>query len=623
MKKTSTKEHILVCLSSAPSNARIIETAERMARAFGGSFTALYVQTPASERMLDADKARLAENIRYAESLGANIATVMGDNVALQIAEFSRLSGITKVVLGRSVVTKKRLFMKPTLTEQLIELAPSLDIHIIPDTSSRQKQQKERLFGKRSFLSSLKDLALSALVLAVATGISYILHCMGFTEANVITVYILAVLIVSVLTESKLCWGISAAAGVLLFNFFFAMPEFSFSSYDNGYLVTFIMMLLASVVTGSITAQMKAHVKRSARTAYRTKTLLDTNQMLAKAKSVEEIFDIAASQVNKLLSCETVIYNGREALLAIGMTEDTNLFVTDDCVYYPIRTNENLYGAIGVKTDKTVDAFENSLLLSILGECALALENEKNAKEKEEAAILAEQEKLRANLLRSISHDLRTPLTSISGNADNLLANGESFDTETRRRIYADIREDSEWLISLVENLLSVSRMGDGKGKIRMSAELVSDVIEEAVRRTEKNAGNHVITVRQSNALLLSRMDARLIVQVLINLIDNAVKYTKAGSEIVIAAAECGEWIEISVEDNGEGIADEIKPRVFEMFYTGAQRIADSRRSLGLGLALCRSIVNAHGGEITLTDNQPHGAVFTFTLPKEEVQLSE
>ncbi len=623
MKKTNTKEHVLVCLSSAPSNARIIETAAKMAKAFSASFTALYVQTPASELMLDADKARLAENIHYAESLGANVATVIGDNVAFQIAEFSRLSGITKVVLGRSVAPKKRLFKKPSLTDQLIELAPSLDVHIIPDMTVKQKEQRVRLFGKTSLASTLKGLAISALILAIASGISFGLHYMGFTDANVITVYILAVLVTSVVTDSKLCWVISSAAGVLLFNFFFTTPKFSLMAYDKGYPVTFIVMLIASLVTGSIAARMKSHAKQSAQAAYRTKILLDTNQMLAKAKSANEIFEIAADQVKKLLSCDTLIYVGDESIRSIGIAVDNNIQKSDDCIYYPIHTNDTVYGAIGVVTVKTVDAFENSILLSILGECALALESERNAREKEASAILAEQEKLRANLLRTISHDLRTPLTSISGNAGNLLANDEIFDTDTRRQIYTDIREDSEWLISLVENLLSVSRMGDGKSDIRMSAELVSDVIEEAVRRTEKNASAHKLTVKESDGILLAKMDARLIVQVLINLIDNAIKYTPNGSEIEISAAEKDHKIAITVADNGYGIADEIKPRVFDMFYTGAEKIADSRRSLGLGLALCKSIVNAHGGEITVTDNEPHGAVFTFTLPKEEVEISE
>ena len=621
MKKTNTKEHILVCLSSAPSNARIIETAAKMAKAFGASFTALYVQTPASELMLDADKARLADNIRYAESLGANVATVIGDNIAFQIAEFSRLSGITKVVLGRSAAPKKGLFKKQTLTDQLIALAPNLDVHIIPDMTVKQKEQKARLFGKRTLLSTLKDFGISALILAIASGISFGLHYMGFTDANIITVYILAVLVISVLTENRFCWVISSAAGVLLFNFFFTTPKFSLMAYDKGYPVTFLVMLVASLVTGSIAARMKNHAKQSAQTAYRTKILLDTNQMLAKAKSSDEIFEIAASQTKKLLALDAFAIRDND-LSKLGIT-GTSLCKTESCTYYPIHASNTVYGAIGIQSTKTVDAFENSILLSILGECALALESERNAREKEASAILAEQEKLRANLLRTISHDLRTPLTSISGNADNLLANDEMFDTETRRQIYTDIREDSEWLISLVENLLSVSRMGDGKSDIRMSAELVSDVIDEAVRRTEKNASEHKLTVKESDGILLARMDARLIVQVLINLIDNAIKYTPSGSEIEISAVEKDNEIAITVADNGHGIADEIKPRVFDMFYTGAEKIADSRRSLGLGLALCKSIVNAHGGEITVTDNKPHGAVFTFTLPKEEVEISE
>ena len=621
MKKTKTKEHILVCLSSAPSNARIIETAAKMAKAFGASFTALYVQTPASELMLDADKARLADNIRYAESLGANVATVIGDNVAFQIAEFSRLSGITKVVLGRSVAPKKRLFKKQTLTDQLIALAPNLDVHIIPDMTVKQKEQRVRLFGKTSFTSTLKGLAISALILAIASGISFGLHYMGFTDANVITVYILAVLVTSVVTDSKLCWVVSSAAGVLLFNFFFTTPKFSLMAYDKGYPVTFLVMLVASLVTGSIAARMKSHAKQSAQTAYRTKILLDTNQMLAKAKSADEIFEIAATQTKKLLALDAFVLRDND-LSKLGIT-GTSLCKTESCTYYPIHASNTVYGAIGIQSTKTVDAFENSILLSILGECALALESERNAREKEASAILAEQEKLRANLLRTISHDLRTPLTSISGNADNLLANDEAFDAETRRQIYTDIREDSEWLISLVENLLSVSRMGYGKSDIRMSAELVSDVVDEAVRRTEKNASEHKLTVKESDGILLARMDARLIVQVLINLIDNAIKYTPRGSEIEISAVEKGNNIAITVADNGHGIADEIKLRVFDMFYTGAEKIADSRRSLGLGLALCKSIVNAHGGEITVSDNKPHGAVFTFTLPKEEVEISE
>ena len=237
--------------------------------------------------------------------------------------------------------------------------------------------------------------------------------------------------------------------------------------------------------------------------------------------------------------------------------------------------------------------------------------------------MLAKNEQLRADLLRTISHDLRTPLTSILGNADNLLTNGDSFDSSTKMRFYKDIYDDAMWLIGLVENLLSVTRLENGKMELNMSAELVDEVISEALRHINRKKTEHFIQVENEDEFLLAHMDARLIVQVIVNLVDNAVKYTPKGSIIRITSKRQDNLAVISVSDNGRGIPDDLKERVFDMFYTGANEIADSRRSLGLGLSLCRSIVNAHGGSITVCDNIPHGTIFTFTLPAEEVHLNE
>lgn len=243
--------------------------------------------------------------------------------------------------------------------------------------------------------------------------------------------------------------------------------------------------------------------------------------------------------------------------------------------------------------EKPLDDFESSLLLSVLGECALAMENQKNAEEKEAAAVLAKNEQLRANLLRSISHDLRTPLTSISGNASNLLSNGKLFDEETKERMYADIYDDAMWLINLVENLLSVSRIEEGRMNLRLSTELMDEVVSEALRHVNRRKTEYHLSVRSSEEYLLVQIDARLIVQVLINMIDNAIKYTPPGSEIIIELKRKGKFVYVSVADNGPGIPDEAKPHVFDMFYSASNRVADSRRSLGLGLALCKSIIHA------------------------------
>ena len=197
------------------------------------------------------------------------------------------------------------------------------------------------------------------------------------------------------------------------------------------------------------------------------------------------------------------------------------------CLYLAVRSSSMVYGVIGIVMGEIpLDPFENSILLSILGECALALENEKNAREKQEAAILAKNEQLRANLLRAISHDLRTPLTSISGNASNLLSNGDFFDNDTKKQLYMDIYDDSMWLINLVENLLAVTRIEEGRLNLRITEDLMDDVITEALHHINRKSEEHHISVESKEEFLLAKMDAKLIVQVIINIVDNAIKYT-------------------------------------------------------------------------------------------------
>ena len=649
------QEHILVCLSASPSNAKIVKTAATMASAFGGSFTALYVQTPDSDKLDEENKNRLQDHIRLAEQLGADIATAYGEDVSFQIAEYARISGVTKIVIGRSNIKRRHFWNRPTLTDKLTEIAPNLDIHIIPDNiiNSKYRPSSHSLF--RSLIPYPKDILITVLILAIATILGLSFYSFGFTDSNIITVYILGVLLTSLFTKGYTCGIIGSLVSVMLFNFFFTEPRLTFHAYDSGYPVTFAIMLVASVITGTLASKLKSHAKLSAQAAFRTKVLLDTNQLLQKAQNDEDIINITATQIMKLLNRSVVMYSVRDGKLTKGSLysaqsdnlEDlfttterntaewvylnkhragasTNVYSKAKCVYFSIRINNNIYGVIGIRIKgKPLDAFENSILLSILGECALAMDNRRNAKEKEQTAVLAKNEQLRANLLRAISHDLRTPLTSISGNAGNLLSNKDKLDEDTKMQIYTDIFDDSEWLISLVENLLSVTRIEEGRMNFNKSIELVDEITEEALRHIGRKSTEHKISVIHKDELLLANADAKLIVQVLINLIDNAIKYTPLGSEIKVITEKKNGYASISVIDNGNGIPDNIKPHVFEMFYTGDNRIADSRRSLGLGLALCKSIIGAHGGELTLTDNQPQGCIFTFTLPLGEVKIDE
>lgn len=651
-----TDEHILVCLSSSPSNEKTIRTAARMAFAFKGIFTALFVETPDFSVMSEDNVKRLRSNMRLAEQLGAKIETVYGEDVPFHIAEFARLFGVSKIVIGRSSAAKRHLFSKPTLTEKLILLAPNLDVHIIPDTVSNTSIYRLKKAKKKNFIVfSVADILKCIGILIVSSLIGMIFQKLEFDEANIITVFVLGVLVTAVTTKYQVYSLLSSIVSVLVFNFLFTEPKFSLQAYDKGYPVTFLIMFLAAFLTGSLAIRIKNQARQAARSAYRTKVLFDTNQLLQQAKDKNEIVSVTSNQLIKLLGKDIIFY------LADGeKLEVPRIFSTDEkdlsactsdnekavagwvlknnkhagattgtlsnakCLYLAVRSTNMVYGVVGIVMDESpIDPFENSILLSILGECALALENEKNAREKQEVAVLAKNEQLRANLLRAISHDLRTPLTSISGNASNLLSNGDAFDSETKKQLYMDIYDDSIWLINLVENLLAVTRIEEGRLNLRMSEELVDDAISEALLHINRKSVEHSISVENKDEFLLAKMDARLIVQVTINIIDNAVKYTPKGSHIVIKTERVGDKAVISISDDGDGIPDELKPRIFDMFYSGANQIADSRRSLGLGLSLCKSIILAHGGEISVSDNLPHGTIFTFTLPVGEVKIYE
>ena len=604
-------EHILVGLSSAPSNARIIRTAATMAAAFGGTFTALFVRTPNYEAMSEENKERLRQNIALAQALGATIETVFGDDVSYQIAEYGRLSGVTKIVVGRSAASKRRLFGKPTLTEKLTQIAPNIDIHIIPDantdTTYRQKQIRKRI----DLQTTLRDWGISAGILALASGLGYLFSQVGFSEANIIAIYLLAVLLTAMVTSTRSSYVLSAVGSVLVFNFFFTYPQLSLRVYADGAPLTFLIMLIASLTVGTMTDRMKGQTRQSTQAAYRTNVLLETNQLLQKAQTDEAVLEACRTQVSKLLD--------RTVTVLPGVVASAN----KNTQRYPVKVQDRVYGTVSIEGAEPLEAFENSVLLSILGECALTLENSRNAREKEAAKLQAENEKLRANLLRSISHDLRTPLTSISGNAGMLLSELEKLDTETIRQMCGDIYDDSAWLTNLVENLLAVTKIEEGRMRLQKQPHLIEEIVTEALQHISRKQTEHTITVYHENELLFARCDARLIIQVIINLVNNAIKYTPVGSHITIKTRQSEQQTEISVADNGAGIPDSEKEKVFQMFYSGSNPIADCRRSLGLGLSLCKSIVTAHGGEITVSDNTPVGTIFTFTIPSGEVEVHE
>ena len=440
------KDHILVCLSSSPSNERIVRMAGKMAQAFCGSLTALYVQTPEDTVMNTADMSRLQANMRLAQQLGAEIVTTHGEDVPTQIAEYALLSDVTKIVIGRSGVQRPHFWSEPTLTERLIALAPDVDIYVIPDVEAYKSYRRERLISIRPAFPTALELLLTVGILVAATIIGWGFLRLGFANANIIMVYLLGVLLTSAFTSGYTCGVLSAFLSVILFNYFLTEPRLSLVAYGSKYPITFAVMFASALLTCTLATKLKAHAQLSARDAYRTKLLFDMNRQLQKAETPDEVYQMTATQIQKLMQRDVLVYPAQGDALLDGIVypadgssphsvtkekqeqdvirwvwqnrkragATTETFAKAKRLYLAIRIGQQVYGVIGIPMEKQTqpDAFTSSILFSILGECALALESLHNAEEKEKAAVLAKNEQLRANLLRSISHDLRTPLTS-------------------------------------------------------------------------------------------------------------------------------------------------------------------------------------------------------------------
>ncbi len=648
------EEHIMICLSASPSNANVIRTAARMADAFHGAFTALFVET-SGDITEDAQK-NLRENLHLAEQLGAKVATVYGDDIPMQIAEYAQVSGVTKVVLGRSNNRRRLFSTKKNFVDRLTVLAPELDIYIIPDSRPPYAPTRRSLKGL-AFQFSWVDLGKMVAILVMTSLVCMLFDQFGFSEANIITLYILGVLFISMCTKGVLYGLIASLLNVFIFNFLFTDPRFTLHAYDAGYPITFWVMFAAALVTSTLTMRVKSQAHRQALKAWRTEVLLETSQKLQRAKDEENILSETADQLKKLFNCSILFYPsldgvlqsplyfpkaGEEGNKGIYASKDeqgvaqwvfknnkhagatTNTLPGARCLYMAVRNHDTVFAVVGIAlNERVLEAFDRNLLVALLGECALALEKEKVGRAKNEIELKAQREQLRANLLRTISHDLRTPLTSISGNANILLGNAAVLDEAKRRQLYTDIYDDSMWLINLVENLLAVTRIENGSMDIHMEPELLGEVIQEAMDHLSRHRDEHEISVQLKDDMLMARMDSRLIIQVIINIVNNAIKYTPPGSKIVIRAFAEEGMVHVEIADNGKGIPDDAKARLFDMFYTANNHRGDGRRGLGLGLSLCKSIISAHGGTIGVRDNVPHGALFYFTLQAEEVDLHE
>lgn len=639
-------DHILICLSSAPSNAKVIRTAARMAEAFHSGFTALFVQTPETKELSGENIKRLRSNLRLAEQLGAQIATVYGADPAEQIAEYARVSGITKIVMGRVNHRQHPWIGQKSLADRLIERT-DLDVYIIPDRQPLYKKPLGKL-RKSRVRFSWRDAVVTLLCLAISTAVGFAFDWAGFSESNIITIYILGVLVTAVSTSGHLYGAANSLLSVLAFNFFFTEPRFTLQADGPSYPVTFLIMLSSSIIASSLASRVKEQARMAAEKSYYTELLLGSSQKLQTIRTEWDCLRLTAEQLSRMFD-RPVIYALNDAdkeldfriepadehtLLEKLSTEEigvakwvqknnkhagatTNTLPDSKWLFLSVRGTRGVMGIVGVPIAGYVvpDAFEKNLMVALLGECGLSQERIRLEEERNQIALQTQRESLQANLLRAVSHDLRTPLTNINGSVGILMGKDQTLKPEVREQLYTAIDDDTNWLINMTENPLAATQLETDRTKLKTAPELLEDLFQSAVRQLDRRARDHHISVDLEDQTLMASMNAGMIQRVIINMMNNAIQYTPKDSHIILSGTRRKDWVEISVSDDGPGIPDEAKKHLFDLFYTAEQGKPDSKRGLGLGLHLCQSIVNAHGGTITVSDHAPSGTTFRFTLP--------
>lgn len=482
---------------------------------------------------------------------------------------------------------------------------------------------------------------------ASATGIGWLFRNLNFPETNIVIVYILSVVLTARYTRGYV-YGVAAAiAATCAFNYFFAPPYFTLSVYDPTYFITFAIMTMTSFVTSTLTSKVKQSALEAQEKEEEASALYRLTNHLTDASDISAIASVAVTTISEIMNCQAACLcfddagepeqsyiqqrNGAQQIrrklydsvdIKYRMENLRTSFDAGSEFYdWPIYGRDSILGVLRIPREQAqkLNEAQSRLLRSMIESTALAMDRFCSAQERIKSREEVTQERYRGNLLRAISHDLRTPLSGIMGTSEMLM---DMTDQSDHRYALAEgIYQDANWLHSLVENILSLTRLQEGRLVLNKQMEAVEEVVGVAVMAIGKRAPEREITIHIPENPLFVPMDARLIHQVLVNLLDNAVKHTSKDEEIKIEVTEDRNHntAVFTVADRGVGIIAADLPKVFEMFYTTHSKEADAQRGVGLGLAICESIIKAHCGVISAENRADgKGAVFTFTLPLED-----
>lgn len=494
-------------------------------------------------------------------------------------------------------------------------------------------------------LRILRSLGLVAAVITAATFVSIGFRHLGYSEANYIMTYNLGVVIIAYLTDGYIYCVLASFLSMLTYNYFFTVPYFTLIAYSPEYPVTFISMLLSALIASTLTSSVKRETQRVENRERRISILYHHEKNLLKVNSKPQLLMVAAKDISELFATSVMIcaadLGGQLSMRHVvgndvfqEETEQTairetfqsgmpsgagnELYPNCKAYYLPIVGSSGVLGVIGIAMRKALllTSSQKTFLDAITAQVALAMERERLYEKQQRAKLEMERERLSSDLLRSVSHDLRTPLTGMLGSVGTLMENYDSLDDGTRKEFLSDVYDEIEWLSAIVENVLSLTRLESQRINLNKQPEAVEEIVSEALSRVNRRIGARRVTVKIPDELMMVPMDGTLIEQVLVNLLDNAIKHTPDDTPIHVDVRREGAHAVFAVRDQGPGLAPEAIPFLFDRFYT-RQTAAGERKGSGLGLSICKSIVEAHGGRISAANEPTGGATFRFTLPME------
>jgi two-component system, OmpR family, sensor histidine kinase KdpD len=631
-----TSELLLVCVGPSPTSARIIRATKRLASSLGAEWLAVAVDT--SERGAAAATRELtARNLHLAEQLGAETHTLVGRSVADALVEYARTRNVTKIVVGKSAESRWKRWLFGTIVDELLERGGEIDICIV--SGEGETPQRPQMLAT-SEPTRWSEYAAAGAIVAGCAFVAWVADWFALSEANVVMFFLAGVAFVAARYGRGPAVAASVAS-VMVFDFCFVPPRLTFAVGDSEYIITFAVMLGIALVISELTSRMKLQLQASQQQERRTAELYRMTRQLSELSGTEFLLRTAGRQLEEIFDAEVVVYlaePGRELGLRIGestsiASEPVNAIVaqwviqngklagagTDTlpnatAMFVPLVGSQRTVGALGVrprKFDRLRDPDQRRLLESCASLIALAIERDESVLEAHQAQLRIETEQLRNSLLSSVSHDLRTPLATIAGAASRLFERAPADEREFLQNIVDEARR----LTRLVDNLLDMARLDSGTIALNRQWHVLEEIVGLALSAVRREVAGHDLHADIPGDFPLLSIDALLFEQVLVNLVENATRYTPHDSRIEITARMVGQTAEIRVADNGPGIKVGSEERIFDKFFRGSTASPDGRRGVGLGLAICRAIVVAHGGKISVQNRPEGGAEFRIALP--------